>query len=95
MLLLDMPPPTPIARFLAHRREELGLTLEQVGELIGKSKQSVWQRESGAAKVKHRPRVQIPEVALFSVAILWRFQTGDGAASLRPVTPAMNRSSVT
>jgi transcriptional regulator with XRE-family HTH domain len=45
---------TPIARFLANRREELGLTLEQVGALVGKSKQSVWQREQGEARVKLR-----------------------------------------
>lgn len=53
-LVLDMPSPTPISRFLAHRREELGLTLEQMGKLVGKSKQSVWQRENGEARVKLR-----------------------------------------
>jgi transcriptional regulator with XRE-family HTH domain len=53
-LVLDMAVLTPIARFLANRREELGLTLEQVGALVGKSKQSVWQREQGEARVKLR-----------------------------------------
>lgn len=62
-LVLDMPAITPIARFLAHRRAELGLTLEQVGELVGKSKQAVWQREQGEARVK------LKEVEVWSKAL--------------------------
>ncbi len=54
VLVFHMAKLTPIGRFIARRREELGLSLAAVGQLVGKSAQSVWQRETGQARVKLR-----------------------------------------